>query len=129
MKKFYLIILFVATTIIGKSQSSEGTALPDSSFRVINISQTGKQRLEKLDETVFTNTQKADIINYINTLSPRVTGYNFSNNYLYVSLEPDFKIVDLLEGIKVLGISLVYYDGSQMYFVNDDLKIETWTVK
>ncbi len=82
MKKFYLIILFVTTTIVGKSQISGGTALQDSSSRIINISQTGKQRLEKLDETVFTNIQKTDIINYINTLSPRVTGYNFSNNYI-----------------------------------------------
>ncbi len=124
-----MILLFVTTTIAGKSQISGGTALQDSSSRIINISQTGKQRLEKLDETVFTNIQKTDIINYINTLSPRVTGYNFSNNYLYVSLEPDFNIFDLMEGIKVVGISLVYYEGSQMYFVNDDLKIETWTVK
>ncbi|MDP2385537.1 MAG: hypothetical protein Q8M29_04140 [Bacteroidota bacterium] len=127
MKKFYLLTIFVLTTIIVNAQFN-GSSNP-SSEKAINVIQLEKQRLVKLDETTFSAAQKTSIINYINTLTPRVVDYNFTDNYLYVSLESDFHIFDLMEGIKVEGISLAYYEEGKMHFVNNDIKIETWSVK
>lgn len=88
-----------------------------------------KLQLSKRDQTSFSSTEKESIINYINALSPRVLDYKFTDVKLFVSLEPDLNIFDLMEGIKEKGISLVYYEDKEMHFVNDDLKIETWNVK
>lgn len=116
-------ILFALTAFSGFAQNNSSTKITSS------IGQLPKNFLTKFDETNFSPAEESAINAYINSISPKVSYYTFDSGRLYVDIAQGFTIFDLMEGLKEKGISLVFYSGKEMHFVNDALKIETWSVK
>ncbi|MCD6069058.1 MAG: hypothetical protein K0S33_3884 [Bacteroidetes bacterium] len=127
MREICTLLFFLVITLGSNAQSAVSS---DSSARASSNSlQLNEKKLSKRDQTILTAAEQAIITDYINTLDPRVMSYQFINGELFVSLERGFRIFDLMEGFKERGVSLMYIEGKNMHFVNDDLKIETWSIK
>jgi hypothetical protein len=129
MKKIYafVLLLFIISASTAKAQLT--TTQTDSLARIGNGLQLSMKSLPKRDMTVLTGTEQTTINAYLNTLGTQIRSFTIINGQLFVDPQKDACVFDLLEGIKEQGIQLMYVNGHQMSFVNDDLKLETWSIK
>jgi hypothetical protein len=129
MRKTYALTLLLFLLILAVSKAQTSTILTDSLPGKSHGLQILMKNLPKRDHTVLTSVEQATITTYLNTLGTRIRSFSFINGQLFVDPQSDLHVFDLLEGIKERGVSLMYISGNKMSFANDDLKIETWSIK